>query len=995
MADSPTEDEDGDSDDTEEDKEDKISGKENNCIIEKRGKELVECCRSWCPDWEIFTFQFSLTVGDMGTDLNNAWTHAQNCNYGYCALTLLFVVLQSLPTLTNHIRDKIQEFKSGEFVLPLSQTKYQSVICGVSYLVLVCIFYCSGGFVLVTMFQVGQTIIFLLRLCWVPPTKNGELNHDFQRKAFLGKYVESQLESAPQSCLQMFILLSHGADNWIQIISVSISLISVSKGTVDSMIMMKSCNRRVPYLGETALGMLAILPDTLLRFFTYSIAIICCIHGSLALRYVIIGFLTILVSLLVLIAALTTDSFESFTFSAFSSLSSPLLFEKKIQSVEACESYEKNAVLFYAKNKLVTSLVSLMLLTVVFYSMPQQEQRQDQCALPFYEFDCPNKCSLPTSANVTCLSQCEEEQTNILNIFFGFSFVKIWKNTKTCEEICNCLSQPQVFYDQKKISCEVDHHVVFFFAVFPLLVIYCLLSICDSLLVFSPYSHLSPSAKLLFPKFKIKDLTKTETSKTVDITSKAEKFEEKKKKSDKIFVAYLIASFVSVRTMLLYEIIKRFSYCQTLQVVFYVACATMPTLPEAVGKLQTAIFSLRSEVSLVRFLRLAFFCLMFLGGGFLLNVLYQWGLLIVLLYQMIARDVSSTHEICVYKLLFLFCVLDQRDIVEIYINFKTFDYISLVSFFLNTLLYDCLVMSAGYYVMRNHKMPGYKAVITGALAFLPERALRIVGIPSLALFGSYSAYGVFSIQSLANFFTAALLCDDVQAVFASIISAPILLQIDAKDEKKKEYNYIPEKFYATSKILTSLTFLCYLSISTMCYFYQEDLGSSITQNPSELKFQPELDYSQHCLNICPGGNQSLENDTNLLRNVSELDGPLKSDICNGKSISSWSFHMILVPILFTLSIFSLIDGCLVYRNHSWAPSNMLLFSKKAKAELDERNTVEENELKEEEAAAMKFERSKYRKCLKLCMEIFLSALTFLNSFLTVGIILSLVYFLLS
>ena len=64
--------------------------------------------------------------------------------------------------------------------------------------------------------------------------------------------------------------------------------------------------------------------------------------------------------------------------------------------------------------------------------------------------------------------------------------------------------------------------------------------------------------------------------------------------------------------------------------------------------------------------------------------------------------------------------------------------------------------------------------------------------------------------------------------------------------------------------------------------------------------------------------------------------------------------MILVPILFTLSIFSLIDGCLVYRNHSWAPSNMLLFSKKAKAELDERNTVEENELKEEEAAAMKF-----------------------------------------
>ena len=81
----------------------KITTENTDQEIEIVNEEQKQSCYTWCPNWKVFTLQFSLTAGDMGTDINNAWTHFQNCNYVYCALTLLFVVLQSLPSLTTFL----------------------------------------------------------------------------------------------------------------------------------------------------------------------------------------------------------------------------------------------------------------------------------------------------------------------------------------------------------------------------------------------------------------------------------------------------------------------------------------------------------------------------------------------------------------------------------------------------------------------------------------------------------------------------------------------------------------------------------------------------------------------------------------------------------------------------------------------------------------------------------------------------------------------------
>ena len=34
-----------------------------------------KCWYPWCPNWKIFTLKFSLTVGDIGTDIRTCWIH--------------------------------------------------------------------------------------------------------------------------------------------------------------------------------------------------------------------------------------------------------------------------------------------------------------------------------------------------------------------------------------------------------------------------------------------------------------------------------------------------------------------------------------------------------------------------------------------------------------------------------------------------------------------------------------------------------------------------------------------------------------------------------------------------------------------------------------------------------------------------------------------------------------------------------------------------------
>ena len=274
-------------------------------------------------------------------------------------------------------------------------------------MVLVCLLYCSGGFILLTLFHVGQTLLFLLKLSWKPPGKNGELCYDFQKQAFLGRFVEVQLESAPQSCLQMVIILYQGVDDWVQILSVAISILSVAKGTMDSIVMMKSGHRRISSSRESIMGMILIIPETLLRFFTYSILIIFCANESGLIRYIMAALFGILLLLYFIIVALTSNTVESFAYSVFSSIYSPLLFLKEHPSGEKWEeNYIKSAKHFYAKNKLVTSTVLLTMLTIVFCFGAQPSLEQDKPELKLFQFDCSSSC-LPSVSSGSC--RCSED----------------------------------------------------------------------------------------------------------------------------------------------------------------------------------------------------------------------------------------------------------------------------------------------------------------------------------------------------------------------------------------------------------------------------------------------------------------------------------------------------------------------------------------------------------------------------------------------------------
>ena len=98
-------------------------------------EEDENCCPSWCPNWKIFTLQFSFTAGDMGTDVATCWNYYQQCNYLYAGLTLFFIVLQSLPTFVEFLKGKIVEIRAGELTVTPFNLKSKSLICGVVYLV--------------------------------------------------------------------------------------------------------------------------------------------------------------------------------------------------------------------------------------------------------------------------------------------------------------------------------------------------------------------------------------------------------------------------------------------------------------------------------------------------------------------------------------------------------------------------------------------------------------------------------------------------------------------------------------------------------------------------------------------------------------------------------------------------------------------------------------------------------------------------------------------
>ena len=79
---------------------------------------------------------------------------------------------------------------------------------------------------------------------------NGNITHENQMKAVNIKFLESQLEAIPQCLLQFCILWSREDYKWYQIICLLLSLLSVSKGSLDYVRITLSGNKKKPDFDE-------------------------------------------------------------------------------------------------------------------------------------------------------------------------------------------------------------------------------------------------------------------------------------------------------------------------------------------------------------------------------------------------------------------------------------------------------------------------------------------------------------------------------------------------------------------------------------------------------------------------------------------------------------------------------------------------------------------------------------------------------------------------
>ena len=146
-----------------------------------------------------------LTNFDTGTDIQTAIEHFQNCNYYWGCATLLFVMLPTLPNFIDYMKAKIEEIKVGELCWLGNSTliKTKSPFLGLIYLLLVFFSFFCGGIALVSIFQVGYTFYCMVKMFLDPPGKDGIIVTTYQEKAHMGKFLECQLEAAPQCLLQV------------------------------------------------------------------------------------------------------------------------------------------------------------------------------------------------------------------------------------------------------------------------------------------------------------------------------------------------------------------------------------------------------------------------------------------------------------------------------------------------------------------------------------------------------------------------------------------------------------------------------------------------------------------------------------------------------------------------------------------------------------------------------------------------------------------------
>merc|ERR1711909_32477 len=87
-------------------------------------------------------------------------------------------------------------------------------------------------------------------------------------------------------------------------------------------------------------------------------------------------------------------------------------------------------------------------------------------------------------------------------------------------------------------------------------------------------------------------------------------------------------------------------------------------------------------------------------------------------------------------------------------------------------------------------------------------------------------------------------------------------------------------------------------------------------------FTWNMTIAEYCFDNCPARKY-----LNITNGTLSTKKQMTKDYCENTSvIGTHDFQVILVPLLAVVCIYSLVDGCLLYKGYTSAPSNKLLFS---------------------------------------------------------------------
>ena len=155
---------------------------------------------------KILLLDLALLYVDIGSDGYTAYIYLNNCNYVFGFSTLFFMMLPALPVFIDYMKSRIQEFKAGKLCWLGSPDSIhmESTVWGLVGLLFLIFFYFAGGFIFVAFAQVFHTTFCFLMMV-KDPIMDGRINK-YAKGAYRGKFLECQLEAAPQCIVQVMFL---------------------------------------------------------------------------------------------------------------------------------------------------------------------------------------------------------------------------------------------------------------------------------------------------------------------------------------------------------------------------------------------------------------------------------------------------------------------------------------------------------------------------------------------------------------------------------------------------------------------------------------------------------------------------------------------------------------------------------------------------------------------------------------------------------------------